>query len=140
MRNLFRWLLLLWLTGQILTPIPVAAEDHPLEGFPAAPLASPLGIAQPETDQLDSDRPAPVASLQPAQPESTAFVLHPPYSAAPLLPLDGYAMYYNPGVIARVLGYRLKHYRSAQRRAVFVVQHGEKNCALFMHYSYRLRD
>jgi hypothetical protein len=47
--------------------------------------------------------------VQPAQPKAVAAwtTLVPPYSDASPLPAQGRAMYYNPGVMAEVLAYRL---------------------------------
>jgi hypothetical protein len=98
-RALYFWVPMVCLVWTLLAHAQVSAEDQPIEGFPAAPIS-----IQPEDNES-----APGEAPQPAQPKSPPFVLYPPYSAATPLPLHGHAMYYNPGVMARVLSYRLQH-------------------------------
>ncbi len=61
-----------------------------------------------EEQSAPESEPEPVLPLSAEAPQPAPFVLHPPYAAATPLPLRGHAMYYNPGVMARVLSYRLQ--------------------------------
>lgn len=110
-------LLLLLSTGAIVlaegeTPPTPPADTGGIAGTGAAEGGAPDAVAQVSAPNGDPAETAPPAEKAPEEPPAWRAVvdsLRPGYWEASILPLQGLAMYYNPGVFQQVLDFRFAH-------------------------------